>query len=394
MARDETDILIAGGGIAGMIAALALADCGYSVMVVDPGIRASGDQRSTAYLGPSVQLLKRLGVWNGFEGEMAPLKALRLVDSGGEPPVLKDSRVFQPADLGAAEFGWNVPNAVALQVLERLVQDHAGVEYRRGVGFVRMLAREGEIRVWLSNGTQVSARLLVGADGRASAVRDAAGIETATTRYGQKAMAFAARHTEPHNGISTEIYDRGGAFTTVPLPDGERGPRSSIVWMEDGRRALDLKNANAEAFNSALNARSLGFLGDMTHDGQIDIWPVVSQTAKAMTAARVALIAEAAHVFPPIGAQGLNTSLHDIMALVRSMESADDPGARYVLDHYSKERLRDVALRGRAIEAFNRVCLSDNPVLRAARTAGLRVVHDIAPLRKAIMRAGFGAAPD
>ena len=391
MSRVETDILIAGAGIAGLVTAIGLADAGFQLIVVDPGtVSRQDDMRSTAYLSPSVALFETLDLWSSLSANAAPLSALRVADSAGDPPELADTRLFTPNDMGADEFGWNILNSVASEALTNRAQAHRNIELRLGTGFERMLVRDEEARVWLSDGGQVSTRLVIGADGRASRVREAAGIDATSTRYGQKALAFVARHSAPHDGVSTEIYNSGGAFTTVPMPDNADGAQSAIVWMAAGRDAVDLANAEAIEFNEELNKRSLGLLGDMTRASSVNIWPVVSQRAKNLTSPRVALMAEAAHVFPPIGAQGLNSSMRDVSSLIQNLTGATDPGNAAILKNYAKERARDIEIRAGAIDAFNRICLSGNPMVQAARTAGLRAAHDIAPLRKALMQAGLG----
>ena len=222
-------------------------------------------------------------------------------------------------------------------------------------------------------------------------MREAAGIAVQTQRSGQKVLAFVATHALPHDNVSTEIYNQGGAFTTVPLPDHQGSPASAIVWMNDGPRAQALAALDAADFDAEMTQRACGLLGPMERIGGLRSWPVVTQRATSLTAERVALIAEAAHVLPPIGAQGLNTSLHDVAALLTLAQNDPDAlGSAPQLAAYEKTRARDIALRAHAIDAFNRICKSGERPVQALRRNGLKLVHDIAPLRKAIMRAGLG----
>jgi len=234
--------------------------------------------------------------------------------------------------------------------------------------------------------------VVVAADGRASPVREAAGIDVKVTRYGQKALAFAVTHPHPHGNTSIELYNEGGAFVLVPLPDQKGGPASAVVWMQSGARATELAAMDPVALARLATERSCAKLGALEIVTPVQVWPVVTQTARQLTAERVALVAEAAHVLPPIGAQGLNTSLQDVSCLARI--AADDPaalGTRGMLEAYAAERAGDIHLRARAIDAFNRICRSGEAPLQALRLAGLKAVHDVAPLRRAVMKAGLGS---
>lgn len=397
MTSEQTDILISGAGIAGLVAAAGLARAGQRVIIIDPAppsesADAEGsDLRSTAFLHPARALFDRLGLWAPLADQATPLRALQVIETSGWPPAERDRRLFTPEDLDTAQFGWNLPNWLCRAVLARHLATLPDVDLRFGVGFAGMLARDSGARVTLSDGSRIDAALVLGADGRDSAVARAAGISMTTRRYGQKALAFVATHDQRHGDISTEIYNSGGAFTTVPLPDHEGAPASAIVWMNDGPRSQALMAMDDTGLGHEMTLRATGVLGAMRPVSSRRIWPVITQTAQALTARRTALIAEAAHVLPPIGAQGLNTSLQDVAALLSAIEGASDPGVPAVLERYARARARDVAARAAVIDLFNRVCQSDLSMVQALRLSGLRGVHDLAPVRRAVMRAGLGA---
>ncbi|SEN95551.1 FAD-dependent monooxygenase [Palleronia pelagia] len=392
----DTDIFISGAGLAGMMLAARLSARGFRVIVCDPSTPPEGatvegsDLRSTAYLEPSCRVLEQAGVWDALAPHATPLAALQVIDSDGWPPTERARRTFQPGDLGLDTFGRNIPNWRAHLSLMDVLKARENVDLRLGVGFSDLVTRDDAAFVTLTDGTRLRARLVIGADGRNSPVRAAAEIDVTTRRYGQKAFAFAVTHDLPHDDVSTEIYNSGGAFTTVPLVDHEGQPASAIVWMNAAERSRALAAAPAEDFAQVLNDRSLGILGRMTPVSPIRSWPIITQTAHRVTARRTVILAEAAHVLPPIGAQGLNTSIADIAALSEVL--GDDPGDAATLDRYARGRLRDMRLRAGAIDLFNRVCQSGNPAVQATRRAGLAAVHDIAPLRQRIMMAGMGGA--
>ncbi|MDF0597066.1 FAD-dependent monooxygenase [Psychromarinibacter halotolerans] len=391
----RADVFVSGGGLAGLAAAAAFGQAGFSVLLADPAPppapdAATRDLRSTAFLGPSRDLLDRIGLWDTLAPHAVRLDALRIVDTEGWPPEIRETRLFEPAELGAETFGWNLPNALTRHHMMDALARMPEVEIAWGTGFRGLLTRTGEARVTLTDGRVVAARLAVAADGRDSPLREAAGITATTRRYGQRAFAFTATHPVPHAGISTEVYNQGGAFTTVPVQDIDGVPASAIVWMNDGRRAADLAALDDAEFAQEMTDRACGILGPMERASPMGQWPVITRTADCLTAERVALVAESAHVLPPIGAQGLNTSLNDI-ALLAGL-AADDPdalGTPGQLDAYARRRHADIAVRAQVIDLYNRVCRSGQPPIQALRRAGLRLVHDT-PLRGRIMQAGLG----
>ena len=351
----------------------------------------SADLRSTAFLQPAKVLFEELGLWNLLSEDAQPLEKLAVIDCAGHPPVPRTERVFEPTDLEETVFGWNLPNWSTRKLLAEAAQKDGRIDIRFGTGFKSILTRESEAMVMLDDGTRLRTRLAIAADGRNSPLRVAVGIQLRTTRYGQKALAFNVTHTEPHKDISTELYLSGGAFTLVPLPDLDGQHASSVVWMNDGDVASDLLAMDADTFSEAATTRSCGLLGNLSLASKRQFWPVITQTATHLTAERTALIAEAAHVLPPIGAQGLNTSLNDVHSLIQlAKDHPDDIGSRDWLAAYAKAREGDIQMRARVIDAYNRMCRSGAAPVQALRSFGLKAVHDMAPVRKGVMRAGLG----
>ncbi|MGI9389750.1 MAG: FAD-dependent monooxygenase [Boseongicola sp.] len=397
MERHDVDIFISGGGIAGLTAAASFGNLGLSVIVADPAtppksaVSENSDLRSTAFLEPAQRLLDEIGLWSSLAAHSTPLETLRVIDCQGDPPTIRTERAFQSADLGAPAFGWNLPNWLTRNLHTKQLAKNKNVDLRLGTGFHALLTREREAIVTLTDNSQVRARLAIAADGRQSPLRDAASIRPKITRYGQKALAFVVAHDIAHSNISTELYLSGGAFTVVPLPDQNGDPASAVVWMSDGPDATRLLKLSDEEFNAAATERSCGVLGQLHLISPRRMWPVVTQRAERLISERTAIIAEAAHVLPPIGAQGLNTSLSDIAAL-RDLASdrPQDIGTPGFLAEYARVRERDIRLRAGVIDLYNRVCRSNDPPVQSLRSLGLRIAHDVTPLRHSIMRAGLG----
>lgn len=398
-ATEETDILISGGGVAGLAAAAAFGAAGFRVICVDPAppVTEEGaegaDLRTTAFLRPARDLLEAAGLWPRLAPHAAPLQVMRIVEAAGDPPAVRASRDFEATDLGGAEpFGWNLPNWLLRREMLARLSDMPGVDFRPGTGSAALFTREGEALVTLSGGARVRARLAVAADGRDSPLRQAAGIGVRTWRYGQKALAFAVTHPIPHADVSTEIHLSGGPFTLVPLPDRGGVPASAVVWMERGPRIRELAALERAEFERAMSERSCHLFGPLALASRLSVWPIVSQHAEAVTGERLALVAEAAHVVPPIGAQGLNMSLRDIAALLDLARARPEGlGDARMLAEFSRRRMPDIRLRVAGIDALNRASMAGGPMLSRLREEGMKLLHDAAPLRRALMRTGLGA---
>lgn len=397
MTRIATDILISGGGVAGLTAAAAFGSAGFSVICVDPTApitnaeAAGADLRTTAFLHPSIPVLEAAGLWSRLEPFAAPLQIMRIVDAGGptaEPRIIKD---FDAADISDQPFGWNLPNWLLRREMVARLAELPNVSFRPGIATTRLLTRQSEALITLSDGTSVAARLAIAADGRNSTLREALGIPVKTLRYGQKALAFAVTHPAPHQNISTEIHRSGGPFTLVPLPDRDGLPCSAIVWMETGPEVARLAALPVPEFEAAMNARSCHILGPLTLVSRRSVWPIISQIAARMSGERTALMAEAAHVVPPIGAQGLNMSLADLRVLLDlATTSPGTLGDAKMLDAYHRTRHLEVEARVTGIDALNRASMMGAPLLRDLRATALNALYSMAPLRKTLMRAGLG----
>lgn len=391
MERIETDILIAGGGIAGLSAAARLGADGHRVVLADPAPPGPGtDQRTTAFLHPAVETLSRAGAWAAMEAGAAPLATMRLVDAGGREQVARTTADFAAAEIQDRPFGYNVTNIAARQALTTRLAALPNVRLLLGQGVTGIVSRTAEVLARLGPNTQIRARLAIAADGRDSFLRREAGIETTRWSYGQRALVFAVTHGRPHQGISTEIHRTGGPCTLVPMPERDGRPCSSVVWMVPGARAEALAALDDTALGQALMAETLGLYGPLTVSGPRAVWPIIGQLAHRIAGERLALIAEAAHVIPPIGAQGLNMSLADIECLAGLLAEAPDPGAPALLTRYQTARWPEMAARVAGVDALNRAALAEAQPLRDLRHLGLKAIHGVKPLRTLAMRLGMG----
>jgi 2-octaprenyl-6-methoxyphenol hydroxylase len=388
-ARD-VPVLTVGAGPAGLALALGLAAKGVGAAVAETLPAASAKAasgRSAALFGPSIEHLRNLGLWQEVRALAAPLKALSFVDDTGR--LLRAPDVcFEAREIGLHAFGYNIPNADLAGVLKRACA-------ARGVPIIetgRLAAfREGEdaAEADFQGGLRFRASLFAAADGRNSPLRAAAGIGALSWTYEQIAIGAAFSHSEPHGDVCIELHRDGGPLTLIPLP----GNRSSLVWAERKPKAEALLALGDEAFAEALNAAIRGRLGRISNVTPRAGFPLSSLSARDYGARRVALVGEAAHVSPPIGAQGLNLGFRDAAALVwlvaDAYEKGENIGGQALLDSYSRARRGDVLSRTFGIDLLNRSLLSNFPLLQAGRGLGLYALAKSGPLRRAFMRGGI-----
>ncbi|MGE3874894.1 MAG: FAD-dependent monooxygenase [Parvibaculaceae bacterium] len=385
----DVDVIVAGAGPAGLVAACLAAVRGFAAAMVTGPESTRPDPRTVALMMPSLGVLETAGLWPGtLAGNAAPLRKLRLVDDTGalfSGPEL----VFSAREAGLDAFGWNIPLAVLKPALEERARS-LGVRFHRA-SVSACSVRSGIAALALDDGGALSGRLVLAADGRNSPVRRAVGIGTVSWAYEQSAIAVSFAHSRPHHGISSEYHKDAGPFTTVPLP----GNRSSLVWMERPARAEALMALDGVALAAEIQALSHGELGLVSDVGPRQSFPMSGARAESFARHRVMLIGEAAHIVPPIGAQGLNMSFRDAHDAVTLMAAArdkgDDFGSEKVLSDYDARRQRDVRPRQAVIDLMNRSLLSGYLPMDAGRAAGLAALASFGPLRRFAMRQGLGA---
>jgi 2-octaprenyl-6-methoxyphenol hydroxylase len=384
----KVEIAVVGGGPAGLTAAIALASAGIETALVAK--RPPPDNRTTALLSGSVAALAALGVWPLCAAQSAPLAAIRLIDDTAR--LIRAPEVtFEASEIGLEAFGHNIENRHLVAALERRAAELVSLT-RIEAAATAVETGDDRVTLRLDTGASVAARLAVGADGRNSMCRTAAGITTTRRSYPQTALTLNIGHGRPHRGISTEFHTESGPFTLVPLP-GERSSVVCVVEPAEGERLAALDDA---ALSDELERRAHSILGKVTVEAGRGAFPLGAETAEAFAAHRTALVGEAAHVIPPIGAQGLNLGLRDAATIgelvVEAHRRGDDPGSGELLAHYDQLRRRDVVSRAVAVDMLNRSLLTDFIPVQGARGFGLYLLDRIRPLRHAIMREGVEPA--
>jgi 2-octaprenyl-6-methoxyphenol hydroxylase len=380
------DAVVIGGGPTGLAAAIALAQTGVRTALI--ARRAPyADNRTTALLGGSVDFLQGLEVWPRCSDNAAELRVMRLVDDTGRLIRAPEVR-FSCEEIGLDVFGYNIENRHLVSALEERAAALANLT-RFDDEAAAISPEEEMVAISLRNGGSLSARLVIGADGRQSLCREAAGIAVHRRELNQAALTFNVSHSRPHRNISTEFHTPQGPCVFVPLP----GDRSSVVWVSGSKEGERLKALSDEELSQAAETQSHSILGRLKVEPGRHLFPLAIEQPRQFAKARIALVGEAAHVLPPIGAQGLNMGLRDaadIADVVRdALASGEDPGAPAVLNRYASARRADVVTRTFAIDIANRSLLSAILPMISLRAAGLHLIGAVGPLRRLAMREGL-----
>lgn len=382
----KPQVIVVGAGPAGLTAAMTCAAAGVPTVLIG---QSPADNRTTALLAGSVTALETLGVWQRCAQHAAPLRTMRLIDDTGRlirAPEVK----FESDEIGLDAFGWNIENRHLIAALNTRARELSSLTMIDAhVDSVESRTDDVIVRY---NGESITAPLVIGADGRKSMCRAAADIEIETRSYPQLALTLSFAHNRPHRETSTEFHTASGPFTLVPLP----GDRSSLVWVLDPDQAAAIGNLTDDELSLELERRAQSILGKITVESGRGLFPLTMSQAGQFAGKRIALIGEAAHVLPPIGAQGLNLGLRDAAAIgelaIAAWRDGRDAGADDVLTEYDRVRRADVGSRAFAVDLLNRSLLSDFLPVQSARGLGLYLLDRIGPLRRAVMREGTAPA--
>ena len=380
------DVAVVGGGPAGLATAIALAQTGAATALI--ARRAPyADNRTTALLGGSVDFLQALAVWPRCQDKAASLQVMRLVDDTGRLIRAPEVR-FSCDEIGLDVFGYNIENRLLMDALEARAAEISDLT-RFDDEADSINPQDADVAIRTGQGNSLSARLAIGADGRHSLCREAAGIEVRRRELKQSALTFNVSHSRPHRNISTEFHTPQGPCVLVPLP----GDRCSVVWVATPKEAERLIALSDDELSAAAEAQSHSILGRIAVEPGRHLFPLSIEQPRQFACHRVALVGEAAHVIPPIGAQGLNMGLRDASDIADivgwAMQAGEDPGAPQVLQRYDSARRADVASRTFAIDIANRSLLSDFLPVQSLRAAGLHLIGSFGPLRRIAMREGL-----
>jgi 2-octaprenyl-6-methoxyphenol hydroxylase len=385
----QSDILIAGAGAAGLTAGIALAREGFSVTVAGE-LDSRRNGRTVALFEASLRLYRALGLWERLAPIATPLERIRLVEDTGSlfrvPPV-----VLEAEEVGLPAFGCNIENASLVETLAAVARETPGLRLVSGL-LDHHQSDDDRVRVAILGGETCEARLIVGADGRNSRVRMNARVPWREWSYPQVALTALLWHEQNHDQTSTEFHTRAGPCTLVPMGATETHPhRSSLVWLMSAREAKRRMELPADELALEIEDRVHGLHGRMGLEGPRGAFPMSGLICSRLIGQRAALVADAGHYFPPIGAQGLNLGLRDVAQLVESLSlrGVEDPGSAAALAHYDRARRADVAARTFGVDMLNRSLLMHHLPVDFLRSVGLAAMSAIGPLRRALIREGI-----
>jgi len=391
----DFDVVIAGGGYVGLGLALALQNAApkLTVMVADmrPAAAIDQDERASAIAAAARSLLMQLGVWDKIEPDAQPINDMIVTDSKLHDVVRPVFLTFDGQVEEGKPFAHMVPNHTMVTALRDAAID-AGVDYRAPMAVNGFATENEKTQVQMGDGTSVTTRLLVAADGVRSKLRDLAGIRTVKWQYDQAGIVATVRHERPHHGRAEEHFLPSGPFAILPL----KGNRSSLVWTERRDEAQRLVDGDDFVFEVELERRFGHHLGEVHLDGPRQSFPLGLTLARDFVRPRFALVGDAAHGIHPISGQGLNLGFRDIAALAEVVVEAHrlglDIGASTILERYQRWRRFDTYQMGVVTDVLNRLFSNKSDGLRAVRDFGLGLVDRMPGLKRFFIKEAAGMA--
>jgi 2-octaprenyl-6-methoxyphenol hydroxylase len=392
-ASERCDVAIGGAGFAGLALAIALREAlggTFAVTVADPALAhaASRDPRASAIAAAARRLFEAIGVWDAVAGEAQPILDMIITDSKLDDVVRPTFLTFGGEVEEGEPFAHMIENRLLIDVLVAKAKE-VGVDLR-AAAVATFANAEKSIDVTLADGNTISGRLLVGADGARSQIREQAGIVAYGWSYDQSAIVCTVAHERDHEGCAEEHFLPAGPFAILPLT----GRRSSIVWTERTREAERIVALPDAEFHDELERRFGLHVGEIEVAGPRRAFPLGLFTARSFVGERLALVGDAAHIIHPIAGQGLNMGLRDVAALAEAVADAArlglDIGSDDVLQRYQRWRRLDTAMMGVATDGLNKLFSNRSDVLRLVRDIGLGLVERMPPLKRMFIREAAG----
>ena len=398
--KHDADILIIGGGLNGSILALALADIGQSVCVIDQAPKSKlqhkdFDGRAYAIALTSKRMLDVLGIWTEIQDQSEPILDIKVSDGqvgeGASPLYLH----FDHQEIEEGPMGHMVEDRILRRALNTAIDANSNIEYRAGQKVVSQNTTAQNVSVTLDDGTMLTANMLVGCDGRQSATAERANIKRNGWSYDQASLVCAVHHEKPHNGCAHQFFTPAGPLAILPLAGGHH---SSIVWTEAAASAKSIQALNDADYLDQLRPVFGDFLGEISLAGTRHMYPLGLSLVETFFAQRIALVGDAAHGIHPLAGQGLNLGLRDIAALTEvlayAMRRGEDIGSASVLERYQDWRRFDTHVLAVATDTINRVFSNNNSVLRGMRDLALGAVNQVPTLRRQMIRQAAGLKGD
>lgn len=395
----QTEVLVLGGGMAGMTLANALAGSGIATIVIDSAPQASlldaaYDGRASAIAHGSAQVFRGIGLWPFLEADAGPILDIRVADGTVEGGPSTLFLHYDHSEIGDQPFGYMIENRAIRRALFEQAEGLPALRRIAPARVVELTRGAAGVAAVLEDGRRIAGRVVVGAEGRSSPTREGAGIGVTRWSYEQTAIVCTVAHEREHCGVAVEYFLPSGPFAMLPMT----GRRMNIVWTERPVLADRFLALDDAAFLAELHRRFGDWLGTLELAGPRFSYPLGLQHAARYTDRRLALIGDAAHAIHPIAGQGLNLGLRDVAALAEAVVDARrlglDIGGADVLRRYERWRRFDTVLLASVTDGLNRLFSNDFPPLRLARDLGLAAVGHIPPLKRFFMRHAMGVVGD
>ncbi len=395
----NTDVVVCGGGISGLIMAKSLIHLGLRVACIEKNKvpkqeNRINDLRSTALLYPAVDFFKNIGIWQNFENQAQPLNSLVICNLNPQVGKIDSSCEFFAHDLGINTLGYNLPNKVIIEKLQKLMMTSERFLYLEEDYVEHIKPRSFDVVIKTNKKIQINSKLIIAADGRDSNIREILKIKKIKYDYNQRALVFNIKHLCNHDSKSYEIYKSEGPCTLVPLKTKRfNGHFSSVVLMIDDKNTNDEIFSDKKKLSNFITQRTGNILGDCQVKSEVNNFPIISQAALTLTYERTILLAETAHVLPPIGAQGLNTSIHDIKNLFqlteKRLKNNLEIGDFEFLKDYKNLRKKQITSRMLSVHLLNKLSISKNEVVSDIRKFGLNFLSNNKISKKIAMKFGM-----
>ena len=395
-----TDILVCGGGISGLLTAKSLLNLGLSVVCLEKmkdSLKCEAiveDGRSTALLQPSINFLSDLGLWRNLSQKSQALESLILCNLSPDKNLIDEACEFSANDLNLETLGFNIPNDFLTSELKKSLISESKFIFLDDVVIQDLVSKSKEITAITDQGHKITSKLVIGADGKSGSLRELTKIGKFSLDYNQKALVFSIKHELNHKAKSFEIYESGGPCTLVPNKTSKAdGYFSSVVLMQNLKEVQKTLSLDREELAVFITKRTGNLLGKCEITTKIKKFPIMSQISRQFVGDRSLLLAESAHVMPPIGAQGMNSSIQDIKFLTEllDLEAKDnkDYGQSNLLDKFEKARANKIRSRMLGIHILNKVSINGNGLALTMRKLGLRGLSKNLKLRKFVMNLGM-----
>lgn len=387
----NTDVLIIGGGLVGGLSACALARGGVDVVVVDADdpktlLKAEYDGRCSAIARSVHNAFVALDLWPHMEKEAGVIEDIRVTD-GASSLFLH----FDSLDLTGMPFGYMLENRTVRKALLKVLPKLEHATYLAPLRVESLERSASQVNATLSDGTTITAKLVIGADGRGSWVRKHANIDVTKWSYDQTAIVCTVETEKPHLGVAQEHFLPNGPFAILPMP----GHKSSIVWTERSDTAPVMMGLSDEDFQSELASRFGDYLGEIKVLGkQRWSYPLTLQFAKRSIDQRLALVGDASHGMHPVAGQGFNMGARDACALaelvIATKKLGLDVGAGRVLEDYDQWRHFDNHVMLASTDALVKLFSNNFGPVKFARDLGLALVDRIPAAKKFFTKSAMG----